>query len=812
MSTTEQPSAGTRVGRARVAPDQLWQVPTFLLGLLALLAVVASAPIRRAPEWWQFDGTAAALRQGLANEQSAPAELVSRAETLLGQVHKFGNRAAEVYFLAGSAYYRQALATAPSAAGDLWARAAQHLDEAMQLGPDDADLPALQYRLGRALYARGKDVPRALDLMNRAVEKGADDPLAGYQLLVHAYLHLPVPDLDEAIKASRKVIDLTDDRQIDALAQARLNLAELLLRKEQRALAIQELDRIGSRISLPLRVKARLLQADCCEKEGLWPQALAVWQKLVADAEAVPGGKARVLYGVGWCSAQLDSPDVARAAQAWQDALALGGPEGQAAGLRLGAMRLFGRSPEPARALEDWGNALAALARPADYRNPYLTLAEVRALFDQALALFEDLHDFEKMQAVAELYRKLAPPGQADEKIAEAAEAQAKKLRADAQRPTEEVRSQFKRAGDAYELAAKSRSGKEGFDALWHGARCFLDAGDTDRAADVLLQLNRLSAEDERLAEGWFLLAEAQRVAGRKEKARPAYLRSMEYAATPFAARSRYQLAMDEVERKNWKAAEEILQPNLVGAAVDREAHEKSLYQMAWLQLQKEDFGRALLYLKQATAHYANNPKAILVPAQLADAYRRLADQAYLKEQEARQSYRAELPDDKRQQIEELVRHHQETRRNWLRAAGKAYLDLADELRERQRQRPLTDLEDVLARRSQLGVAECHHDLGEFLEALRVYQGVMKSRRGKIEGLIACERIVQLKELARRADILTPEAQREVIAAAFQAVPQALADLESMDRKAPDFEGAGVWSWQRWHEWLTAERQRLGTP
>jgi tetratricopeptide (TPR) repeat protein len=805
MSTTGHTAAGARVGRARLTPGQLWQVPTFLAGALAFLAVALSAPVRRPPEVWQFDGAVIALRQGLQRGQD-PDSLAALAETALAQVYHFGDRAAEVYFLAGSAFYRQARVRPPAQCCELWARATEHLEKAQQLGVEERDQPALEFRLGWALYQQGRDIPRALELMTRSAERGAENPLDGYQLLVQAQMKLTPPDLEAALAASRKVIEMTDDRDADGLAKARLAHAELLLRKDLRAEVVQELDRVGPKVSRPLRLQARLLQVRCCEQEGLWAKALAVWKGLLPDAAFVPGGRARVLYAIGWCNVQLDPPDEVHAAQAWEETLKLGGPEGQAAGLRLGGLRLFGSSPDAARALEAWRQALGPVGAQADYRNPYLELAEVRSLFERALTLFADLQDYDRMRAAAEQYAKLAPPGLAQEKVAQASEAQAKKLQADAKAPVEEVRTHYRQAAEAYEQAAKDRPDKEGFAALWRSARCFLEAHDTARAAVVLTQLDRLDQGDARLAEGWFLLAEAYRAAEQPDKARPAYLRSMQYAATPFAARARYQLALEAADRKDWKAAEDILQPNLAALAGDREAHEKSLYQMAWVQLQKQDFGRASFFLKQATGRYPNNPRALLVRGELAECYRRLADQAYRTEQEQRQTFGPDLSEEK----QDVLRHHQETRRKWLREAAAVYQALADEVRERKRQRKLTDLEDVLARRATLGLAECHHDLGEFREALRLYLGLVRGHRAKIETLIACERLIQLQDLAQKTDLLPDDGRRELAEAVREALPQAQADLAGMNKDSHDFRGDNVWSWQRWQQWLTVEQKRLG--
>ena len=808
MSISDSMAAGGQTGRARWAPGQLWQVPTFLLGLTAIIAVAASSPIQRPAERWQFEGTVSALRQGLKTNENAN-RLVALAETALTQVHRFGDRAAEVHFLAGSAYYRQALAYPPSLARDVWPRVVDELEEAMQLGVDEADMAPLQYRLGRALYAQGRDLPRALEFMARSADRGTEQRLAAYQLLVEAYLKLPVPDIDAALDASRHVIDLTDEREAEVLAQARLTHADLLLRKEQRVEAVKELERIGSSVSRPLQTQARLLQVRACEAEGLWAQARAAWQDLLADAGQVPGGRARVYYGIGWCSAHIENPDYDRARVAWQEAVKLGGSEGQAAGLRLGGLLLFGPNPDLSAGIDAWRAALAATRIPADYRNQHLSLGEARALFEHALELLAELQDFDKMRTVAELYRRLTTDGQADVKLAQAAEGQAIKLRTDAKAPIEEVRAHYLAAGQSLLTAAQARPAKLSADLLWRSARCFLEARDADRAMEALVQLDRIDSDDTRLPEGWFLLAESLYAAGQRDKAEQAYNRCMQYATTPFAARARFQLAQDAAEKRNWKQAEEILQPNLLGADQDREAHEKSLYQMAWIKLQQHDFDRALFYLEQATGRYANSPRALLARSQVAECHRRLADQAYEKEQAFwKEKTNIALSEEDKLQIDEMIFHQRDTRRNRLREAARVYQVLLEEMRDRQRERELSEFENALSRRALLGLAECHHDQGLYIDALRHYQTLVQKHRARIETLIACERIVQLRELDSKVDLLPPEGRREVIASARAALLLAQSDLANMRPDAPDFQGAGVWTWQRWQQWIAAELVR----
>src|SRR5438309_390070 len=88
---------GSKVGRARRDLSQLWQVPTFLLGLLAFLGVAASAPWRHTPQEAEFQELVHSLRRGLDQELDGD-QLVSKAELTLARLPRFPARAAEAHF------------------------------------------------------------------------------------------------------------------------------------------------------------------------------------------------------------------------------------------------------------------------------------------------------------------------------------------------------------------------------------------------------------------------------------------------------------------------------------------------------------------------------------------------------------------------------------------------------------------------------------------------------------------------------------------------------------------------------------------
>src|SRR5262249_20281754 len=153
----------------------------------------------------------------------------------------------------------------------------------------------------------------------------------------------------------------------------------------------------------------------------------------------------------------------ADAVRVWSEAATLTGAEAQAAGLCLGRLRLsLPGDNQAAQALADWSAAMAKVHSPEDFRNPHVTREQLAEWFKEAMKLFQEPQDAPKAQALAELQRKLAPGGAAEFGLGEAAEALANQLRERAKLPggsvtAADVQAQFRRAGAAYEQAAKSR-------------------------------------------------------------------------------------------------------------------------------------------------------------------------------------------------------------------------------------------------------------------------------------------------------------------------------------------------------------------
>lgn len=805
--TKSTANPGSKVGRARRSPGQLWQVPVFLLGLFAFIGVAISAPWRISPQEREFNELMQSLRAGLEHG-GAGDQLVGYAENANLRLPRFPARAAEVHFLVGSAYYVQAKQQPAAKAKDIWPRVAEHLDKAAKLGVADRDLAALNYRLGYALYQQKQALPRAVDLMSNNVEKGAEQPLQGYQLLVEAYLTRQPPDIDAARAAVRRILDLTPERDVEALALARVQHAELLMRKQMRADAIKELERVGPKASRGVRVKARLLQAECCEKDGLFEKALPIWHELLADASLVDGGKARILFALGRCNQETDRfPEAVRH---WSEALKLPGAEGQAAGLQLGHLRL--KQNESAQALADWKTALEKVNAPNDYRNPYVKIEELRTWFDDAIRRFQEEMDPQKTQAVAELYRKIAPGGDAELKIAQAAEALAKlladNLKAnDKKVAPEDVQAQYRRAGEAYESAAKARSEADRTDALWRCVQCYLAAKEPVRAQLVLHQFVQQETNEARLAEAWQALGDLYRQEGNKDAAHRAYVKCLEYPNTPFAYRSRYYLALEEeIDNKNFEKARDILKDNITGGDVERAWQEKSAFKMASLLMKMKDYGEAQIQLKECLRDFGGHSNAILAREQLGECYRKLSDAERVKEDQQRARLKPGLSDDQRLALEESVRQQRKVRIELLTEAVKTYQGLADELEKKfAKDKKLTNLEQILLRRAWFGIGECYLDNEEFEDARKVFERLQRRHRQTLEGFYSSLRICNMVELVRQPVNLAIETRES----AKESVRLLLEDLRALPPESDLFRLPGVSSREEWLRWAEDTQRKL---
>jgi tetratricopeptide (TPR) repeat protein len=722
------------------APDdstsrQLWQVPTFLAGLLAIVGVYLARPLWHDTDAQLLERDLAQARKLLERPDAPLGRVLELATRALERADQFPQRAGEAHFLLGSASLRRARDNSPAE----WDTACSHLLQAEALGVPDADRPHLAYRLGKVLYHTGADPQRVIDYLVASVEDAADDPAEGYAMLAQAYLRLPQPNLQAALEANQKLLDLPTLND-EILAPARLLRGELLLRLEQPAEAQKVLQRIRPSSPPAVYYRARFLLAGSCQRAEQWEEAAQLWQEVLERCQEPADQKARILYDVGLCYQHVGRN--ADADRVWKEAaLAHAGDLSRAAALRLARLRLHGA--EPAMALEafEWG--LGDLLRPQDFgANAWFDVDEARRLCAKGCQTLTKAGAFAQAQKLAELYQKVALPGAAQGLLAEAADGWAHALQEEAQRavtpeaaqPLEAAaRVQFAKAGAAYEAtAAAATDPAQRADRLWQSAERYRLGQDHAHTVSVLERFLKLPVSPERLGEGWYRRAEAHQALHEELAAQEAYRHCIEYPGA-FAYRARFELASAQMARGDLEEAERALKHNLelMHLSPDNEAHEKTLFAYGGLLARQHNYQPAALRLEEALERYPGSKSATAARRQLSDCYYALAERERQYLQYGHSAPNAQL-------------HHRDQHRLWLEKAAASYQKLEDDLLAQQATRPLTAAEETLLREASFAVGECRYNLGSrnYEEAIRVFETLADRYRKRVEGLNALRWIV----------------------------------------------------------------------
>lgn len=773
---------------------QLWQVPLFLLGLVALAAVWLARPLWYDPEIAHLRSDLARARSLLQEPHAALHGLTVLLNESLSHIDRLPDRAGETHFLLGSTYLRLAEQVPADRAADLWQKARSHLEEAEHLGVPDPDRAVLLYRLGKAWYHTGGDLQRIIANLGKTIDLVDEDRAAGYEILTQCYLRLPIPNVPAALQANAKQLQLpTSDA---SLVPARLMRGELLLRMQQREEARRFLVRIGPDAPPAIAARARYLRARSYQEEEAWAEAAKLWEEVLADRRQPPTDPGRVLYYLGWCYRNLRRPS--DAARFWERAVKEGGEEGQAASVRLANLRIeAGNIPA---ALTLYESALGTIQQPADYRNSYVNLVQASNLLASDCRVCKDAGKFAEAAKLAQLYGKLVPPGPARTLLGQVMEAWAfaEQTRAPqikdpvlAKKEEQDARSHFRDAATAYQTAADATAGQpEQGEWLWHAAACSMQGQDFEQAVTAYKRFIDLPAPAARLSEAWYRLGEAQQALHQDAAAEASYTQCIATNGS-FAYRARYQLAAAEISRGKFDAAEEMLEQirdlmeRLGVVETEREAHEKTLYALADLLFLRSEFYLAATRWEQALLLYPANPAALTARYRRALCYRKLAEREH-------QNLHPSHPPDTQP-------HYRRLFASWLEMAAAQLHKVIDDLQARQAVAPLTEADATLLRHARFLLADCRFHQGLFTEAIPLYIGLANECHQHVEGLVA------LRELYFCYSQLTNEENRTLALHTLKEIRQTLNELDDAAfQNRPEMERRAYWE-----QWLQSEEARL---
>jgi tetratricopeptide (TPR) repeat protein len=750
---------------------QLWQVPTFLFGVLCLCLVAANSRLRHDPAAAHFQNELAELRHALDDRSGKIQPWLQKSADFLAGADRFPAQAGEAYYLVGSLFWRAGEEAPSGQELGHRSKAEEYLEKALaSKGVADKDMPDLKHRLGVVLYRQGQDFGRALELMKDGLNRGADAGGRGYEILLEAILKQSNPNLPEAVSFAKRWLERAMDN-VETQNRARITLAELLIRMDNRRDAIRYLEAVGKSASPELRFRSQVLLAGCYEAGKNWPRARKLWEELLKAPQDVPGGKGHALYSLGVCS--MNDDDIPSALKFWNQALPLGGEEAQAALLRIGEAQSAG---ELDAALNSWTQALAQVRRPVDYHNAYISADQMREMIETATARFMVNKNFDAALKLANLYERLAAPGKAELYRAQALEAQARKTGGAEARPL------FGQAGHAYEQTAMSFADEERAEHLRRAADCYRQANNFKQSVHVLEEFVKLEKSPLRLAEGLLDLAEAHVAENQINEARQALKRCIAIPGTPSADRALFILALGERSAGNLDGAIEYLK-RILAHSPNRAAYEDAQFLHGSLLMEMKKYLEAELKLDAAIKEFPSHPSAYRGRADLADCCWKQAKRFKALSLEAKS-------------IDIEVTY----KKNWREKLEKAtltYEGLADDLwRKAKLKEKLANELPELLRLSAFNSADILVELGEVDQAVLRYQRLQSEDwyRGEVEGLIACDRICRCPLLAK-----SPQEAQKWRQDALASLKLAEEDLRMMPAELPGFNSPpGVRSKQEW--------------
>jgi hypothetical protein len=772
----------------------LWQLPTFLLGAAALIAVALLRPSlpdlrTRSPEAELAD-----VRKLLDQRPPDATAALTRAQALLDRFDPNSTAYGELQFLLGSAHLARAEAGRGTPADDDWHAARDHLEQADKLLDGTYVARArLEYRLAKAWAHTDGDPQKVVEVLSRSVEKADEEPAEGYRLLGQTYLKLPAPDPRKALDATAQFLARAPaDTPPAALTQARLQQAELHGRLREGPAARGLWERVAGDKEAPaeLRQSARVLLARSLQEEGDFPAAVRAWEAARPEARDAEQ-RGTVLYFLGLCQAAANRlPD---ADKTWEATRQLGGPGGQAAELRLLQLRAGG--PDRRGVLELAESALRGVNRPADYQNPLLSLKEAALLVEQSVQATQQARDYASAERLARLFGRLAPPPRDRELYAAVAEAYAADL-LDQARPgnnpeqLQAAYAQYREAAAEYVALAAASATPEP-DWIRKAATAYRKAADRPKAIDLLDRLLNIPGPSVNRAELWFEKAELSRELAEQthdpvltQRAIGSYEQCRNFNG-PLALKARFQLAQlylaadgpaDQKARMADQALQELrtVADDPSAGQLDPVLHEQALFRLANLVYERGDYVEAEQKLDAALRRYPSSTLATSALFQLGRCW------WYRAAQESQELQRPTLTDEQRKLRNQ---HYQDA----LQRALTQFQKVEAELLRRQQGMPLSAEDGTLLREASFFVADCYLFEGDYDQALHRYKALSARYAGQVEELKALRQVWFVYQHLRRADD-QPKAAEEHQKAAEEALGRLATALE----KIPDavFDGS----------------------
>ncbi|OWK37592.1 hypothetical protein FRUB_06712 [Fimbriiglobus ruber] len=383
-------------------------------------------------------------------------------------------------FAAGSAFVALAESTAPLDAS-LWARAKEHFAKVDEVAMTDAlERKRLLFRRAKAVAATASGDPKALITALTSLPS-ADEPEGELRrLLADTFLRMNPPDVASAARELTTYLGGPTKLQPADLARYRLKAAEAFLSLDN-PLAQSWLKSIDASAAADTRCAAKYHLARLMEKENNWKEAVKLYGEALQGAALPADQRAMAEYRTGIDCIQMKTPD---AAVPHFEAVLKDKELGPAAAVRLAELTLRSAAPQGDRGkvLDLLDVATRDVAPGTGFRNQYVALTDLQAVFEETIQAYTRDGDFDGAARAIEGYGKVATAGRDREKRAELNLAWANALR---DKPATAARAvaKYKEAAAEYSALATNHPTATGAADLYHrAAACQRLAGD-DKAA-----------------------------------------------------------------------------------------------------------------------------------------------------------------------------------------------------------------------------------------------------------------------------------------------------------------------------------------
>jgi hypothetical protein len=796
----------------------LWQIPTFLIGIAALFGVWYARPYLQPSAAQRFQKDLNAIRQVLEktpqdrkqllsllhriDSPNAPRELLGQTQFLLGSVHINLAETSEN----------------ESEATDHWQAARMYLEAAQVGNLSENDTQQLTFRLGKT-WANIGDVepPKVIEILSKSLTK-ADDPADGYRLLAEQHLKNQPPDPRKARDSYReylsRALPRTDPK---ILNQSRLRLGELYTQLGELEDARKVLSRIGEDAPTAVLVASRTQLARGYQAEEDWPSAV----RSLEEALKAPGLDTKQKYPIQY---QLGNfyLKVNRATDAislFEQVRKASGEEAQAASIDLAELQLRAKDRETSAQLLEL--AVEKVNSPSDYRNPYLPLNRARATYEVVINIYRSNGEFPLAQRVAKAYGKICEPGRNIELAAETFEAWGdaneklvKNGEPEAERFKEEAQKHFREGANELQALLKlNKLPAEKNKIITDLARLYTRAGEKEEAKK-LLQEQQGTTEvvtpipipmKEPKEEDWVKKGESFLAVGDRTKAIQAFEKASEQIG-PNQSKARLHLAqifleenVPERQAQGISLLEKIEGPD---AEKDREVHEKATYLLGFTLYNRYDWTKAEYRLGRAIQFYPESAQAIKARFQRGRCFWYLAAQRATKIKEVSAKLH-ELSSDPtgaspseadlrlKKQLQEQKTQEEKSYNENLAKARVPFQELENLLLTKKQSTVLSTDETKHLRMSSFAIAECAFYLGEYDDCVRRYETLGERYQGQVEELMALSQLWQCFSV-----YLEEPKKADFVLARMQTAYQKLKDSDydnTIEQRSKKF-------WEKWFQ------------